>query len=261
MNRKNDFPKRIEFVYNHFKENHLDYGVSKPTKEAFITFIGISRGKLQSWERGYWPKVEDLQCIAKKLRLSFSWLAFGTGDAFDVSAEPDFPAAPPDATVPPAPWKEIDPLRRMTQALGIAEDAWSIADYLGLPVADVTLYIQQVMTCRQARQHYRDTHPNVPQVVPPYLPLPSSWMEAARRRYGITPTWLDSGLGRSHEVRVEEDTPELRTLRGMVAMLKEHGGTNEQVQELILTYGKRSDAGAERGEGPTKERPVQTASL
>ncbi|MBS6141419.1 MAG: hypothetical protein KH745_02290 [Bilophila sp.] len=261
MKNKNDFPKRIEFVFNYFKEHHLEYGVSKPTKEAFITFLGISRGKLQSWERAYWPKNEDLQCIAQKMRLSFAWLAFGTGDPFDVPAVPEVPTAAPEADAIPAPRKEIDPLQRMTQAIGIAEDAWSIADYLGLPVADVTLYLQQVITCRQARQHYRDAHPNAAEAVPPSLSLPRAWLEAARRRYGITPAWLDSGLGKSHEERVEEDTPELRTLRGMVALLKEHGGTNEQVRELILSYGKRGDAGAEREEDVTKEHPVQTAYL
>ena len=260
MNTKNNFPKRIEFVFNHFKENHFEYGVSKPTKEAFVTFLGISRGKLQSWERGYWPKDEDVQAVSQKMRLSFVWLAFGTGEPFDVQpmAEP-CPAAR-EAVVPFVAQQERDPLQRMTQAIGIGEDAWSVSEYLGIPMADASAYIQQVMACRQARQHYRDTHPNAVQPLPQHLPLPDSWREAARRRYGVTPSWLDSGIGKSHEARAE-DTPELRTLRGMVAMLKEHGGTDEQVRDLILTYGKRGDAGAEAGDGTKREQPAQAAFL
>ena len=75
------------------------------------------------------------------------------------------------------------------------------------------------------------------------------------------PAWLDSGLGRSHEARAEEEPQELRTLRGMVDMLTAHGGTNEQVQELILNYGKRGDAGAEAGDGTKREQSVRTAFL
>lgn len=259
MKEKNEFPKRIEFVYNYFMEHCVDYGVSKPTKEAFIAFIGISRGKYQSWTRGFWPKKEDLQVVAEKMRLSLAWLVFGTGDPFDVQETSPVRTADRDVMLS-ATGQGMDPLRRMTQAIGIPEDPWSVSDYLGIPVADASDYIQQVMACRQARQHYRDTHPNAVQPLPQHLPLPDSWREAARRRYGVTPSWLDSGIGKSHEARAE-DTPELRTLRGMVAMLKEHGGTDEQVRELILTYGKRGDAGAEAGDGTKREQPAQAAFL
>ena len=245
MKEKNEFSKRIVFIYNYFKSHCADFGVSKPTKEAFITFLGISRGKLQSWERGYWPKDEDLQSISQKMRLSFAWLAFGTGEPFDVQDTRPVQTAGMDA-MQSATGHDIDPLRRMTQAIGIPEDAWSISDYLGIPAADAGAYIQKVMACRQSQP-------------PQSLPLPELWREAARRRYGVTPAWLDSGLGRSHEARAEEEPQELRTLRGMVDMLTAHGGTNEQVQELILNYGKRGDAGAEAGDGTKREQSVRTA--
>ena len=119
---------------------------------------------------------------------------------------------------------------------------------MGIPAADAGAYIQKVMACRQSQP-------------PQSLPLPELWREAARRRYGVTPAWLDSGLGRSHEARAEEEPQELRTLRGMVDMLTAHGGTNEQVQELILNYGKRGDAGAEAGDGTKREQSVRTAFL
>ncbi|EGW43677.1 hypothetical protein HMPREF0178_03455 [Bilophila sp. 4_1_30] len=247
MKEKNEFSKRIVFIYNYFKSHCADFGVSKPTKEAFITFLGISRGKLQSWERGYWPKDEDLQSISQKMRLSFAWLAFGTGEPFDVQDTRPVQTAGMDA-MQSATGHDIDPLRRMTQAIGIPEDAWSISDYLGIPAADAGAYIQKVMACRQSQP-------------PQSLPLPELWREAARRRYGVTPAWLDSGLGRSHEARAEEEPQELRTLRGMVDMLTAHGGTNEQVQELILNYGKRGDAGAEAGDGTKREQSVRTAFL
>ena len=247
MKEKNEFSKRIVFIYNYFKSHCADFGVSKPTKEAFITFLGISRGKLQSWERGYWPKDEDLQSISQKMRLSFAWLAFGTGEPFDVQDTRPVQTAGMDA-MQSATGHDIDPLRRMTQAIGIPEDAWSISDYLGIPAADAGAYIQKVMACRQSQP-------------PQSLPLPELWREAARRRYGVTPEWLDSGLGRSHEARAEEEPQELRTLRGMVDMLTAHGGTNEQVQELILNYGKRGDAGAEAGDGTKREQSVRTAFL
>ena len=247
MKEKNEFSKRIVFIYNYFKSHCADFGVSKPTKEAFITFLGISRGKLQSWERGYWPKDEDLQSISQKMRLSFAWLAFGTGEPFDVQDTRPVQTAGMDA-MQSATGHDIDPLRRMTQAIGIPEDAWSISDYLGIPAADAGAYIQKVMACRQSQP-------------PQSLPLPELWREAARRRYGVTPAWLDSGLGRSHEARAEEEPQELRTLRGMVDMLTAHGGTNEQVQELILNYGKLGDAGAEAGDGTKREQSVRTAFL
>ena len=247
MKEKNEFSKRIVFIYNYFKSHCADFGVSKPTKEAFITFLGISRGKLQSWERGYWPKDEDLQSISQKMRLSFAWLAFGTGEPFDVQDTRPVQTAGMDA-MQSATGHDIDSLRRMTQAIGIPEDAWSISDYLGIPAADAGAYIQKVMACRQSQP-------------PQSLPLPELWREAARRRYGVTPAWLDSGLGRSHEARAEEEPQELRTLRGMVDMLTAHGGTNEQVQELILNYGKRGDAGAEAGDGTKREQSVRTAFL
>ena len=247
MKEKNEFSKRIVFIYNYFKSHCADFGVSKPTKEAFITFLGISRGKLQSWERGYWPKDEDLQSISQKMRLSFAWLAFGTGEPFDVQDTRPVQTAGMDA-MQSATGHDIDPLRRMTQAIGIPEDAWSISDYLGIPAADAGAYIQKVMACRQSQP-------------PQSLPLPELWREAARRRYGVTPAWLDSGLGRSHEARAEEEPQELRTLRGMVDILTAHGGTNEQVQELILNYGKRGDAGAEAGDGTKREQSVRTAFL
>ena len=247
MKEKNEFSKRIVFIYNYFKSHCADFGVSKPTKEAFITFLGISRGKLQSWERGYWPKDEDLQSISQKMRLSFAWLAFGTGEPFDVQDTRPVQTAGMDA-MQSATGHDIDPLRRMTQAIGIPEDAWSISDYLGIPAADAGAYIQKVMACRQSQP-------------PQSLPLPELWREAARRRYGVTPAWLDSGLGRSHEARAEEEPQELRTLRGMVDMLTAHGGTSEQVQELILNYGKRGDAGAEAGDGTKREQSVRTAFL
>lgn len=246
MKEKNEFPKRIEFVYNYFMEHCVDYGVSKPTKEAFIAFIGISRGKYQSWTRGFWPKKEDLQVVAEKMRLSLAWLVFGTGDPFDVQETSPVRTADRDVMLS-ATGQGMDPLRRMTQAIGIPEDPWSVSDYLGIPVADASDYIQQVQAARQSQP-------------PQSLPLPELWREAARRRYGVTPSWLDSGIGKSHEARAE-DTPELRTLRGMVAMLKEHGGTDEQVRELILTYGKRGDAGAEAGDGTKREQPAQAAFL
>ena len=247
MKEKNEFSKRIVFIYNYFKSHCADFGVSKPTKEAFITFLGISRGKLQSWERGSWPKDEDLQSISQKMRLSFAWLAFGTGEPFDVQDTRPVQTAGMDA-MQSATGHDIDPLRRMTQAIGIPEDAGSISDYLGIPAADAGAYIQKVMACRQSQP-------------PQSLPLPELWREAARRRYGVTPAWLDSGLGRSHEARAEEEPQELRTLRGMVDMLTAHGGTNEQVQELILNYGKRGDAGAEAGDGTKREQSVRTAFL
>lgn len=247
MKEKNEFSKRIVFIYNYFKSHCADFGVSKPTKEAFITFLGISRGKLQSWERGYWPKDEDLQSISQKMRLSFAWLAFGTGEPFDVQDTRPVQTAGMDA-MQSATGHDIDPLRRMTQAIGIPEDPWSVSDYLGIPAADAGAYIQKVMACRQSQP-------------PQSLPLPELWREAARRRYGVTPAWLDSGLGRSHEARAEEEPQELRTLRGMVDMLTAHGGTNEQVQELILNYGKRGDAGAEAGDGTKREQSVRTAFL
>ena len=181
MKEKNEFSKRIVFIYNYFKSHCADFGVSKPTKEAFITFLGISRGKLQSWERGYWPKDEDLQSISQKMRLSFAWLAFGTGEPFDVQDTRPVQTAGMDA-MQSATGHDIDPLRRMTQAIGIPEDAWSISDYLGIPAADAGAYIQKVMACRQSQP-------------PQSLPLPELWREAARRRHpGVARlgTWQES---------------------------------------------------------------------
>lgn len=247
MKEKNEFSKRIVFIYNYFKSHCADFGVSKPTKEAFITFLGISRGKLQSWERGYWPKDEDLQSISQKMRLSFAWLAFGTGEPFDVQDTRPVQTAGMDA-MQSATGHDIDPLRRMTQAIGIPEDAWSISDYLGIPA------------CRRRSLH-TESH-GVQAVTAAAVSAASRAVAGGRRRrYGVTPAWLDSGLGRSHEARAEEEPQELRTLRGMVDMLTAHGGTNEQVQELILNYGKRGDAGAEAGDGTKREQSVRTAFL
>ena len=243
MPKNTEFSERIGFVYDYFKENYFTYGAAKPTKEAFITFLGISRGKLQSWERGYWPKDGDMRSVAQKMGVSFAWLMSGTGEPFD-DRQHVLPAAAQESVWPFA--CPQDALRRMSQATGVPEDAWSISDYFGVPIAEASAYIDEVLAFRQAQKAYSEQHADGEAMPSP--PLPDSWVEAARRRYGISPTWLGTGAGKSHEARAAEDTPELRTLRGMVDLLKENGGSSEQVQQLILEYAKGTQpAPQERG--------------
>ncbi len=49
------------------------------TQDAFGKKLGVSRGAVANWERGLGIKRENLQAIADKFRVSFEWLATGSG--------------------------------------------------------------------------------------------------------------------------------------------------------------------------------------
>lgn len=53
------------------------------TKLGLARFLGMSQGKTQSWEKGQWPKAEDLRVLHQKMGFSYRWLVTGEGDPFD----------------------------------------------------------------------------------------------------------------------------------------------------------------------------------
>ena len=61
------------------------------TKLGLARFLGMSQGKTQSWEKGQWPKAEDLRVLHQKMGFSYRWLVTGEGDPFDDELQPYLP--------------------------------------------------------------------------------------------------------------------------------------------------------------------------
>ena len=57
-------------------------------------FLGVSQGKTQHWEKGQWPKADDIELLAEKLGFEYRWLVTGKGPTLraDIAPEPAAPA-------------------------------------------------------------------------------------------------------------------------------------------------------------------------
>ena len=53
------------------------------SKLAFAKFLGVSQGKMQQWEKGQFPKADDLKRFVELLGFNAHWLLTGEGDPFD----------------------------------------------------------------------------------------------------------------------------------------------------------------------------------
>ena len=76
-----DFSHQFDIIYKTFAARAL--ANNEPTsKLAFARFMEASQGRIQSWERGQFPRPDDLQRLHEKLGFSYHWLMTGEGDPF-----------------------------------------------------------------------------------------------------------------------------------------------------------------------------------
>lgn len=78
-------------VYEKFSEAARTRG-QNPSKLGLAKYLGISQGKMQQWEKGQRPKVEDMKRLVELLGFNARWLITGEGDPFgDETASPNQP--------------------------------------------------------------------------------------------------------------------------------------------------------------------------
>lgn len=64
-----DFSHQFDIIYKTFAARAL--ANNEPTsKLAFARFMEASQGRIQSWERGQFPRPDDLQRLHEKLEFS-----------------------------------------------------------------------------------------------------------------------------------------------------------------------------------------------
>lgn len=73
-----DFSDRFEIIYQIFSAGAEGKGY-RVSKLAMAKYLGITQGKMQSWESGQVPKPDDLELLHNKFGLSYEWLLTGKG--------------------------------------------------------------------------------------------------------------------------------------------------------------------------------------
>lgn len=86
-----DFSQRFEFIYKLFSGDAETKG-HRASKLALAKYLGISQGRMQSWESGQVPKPDDLELLHDTFGLSYEWLVTGKGEPL----EKQEPPKPPD---------------------------------------------------------------------------------------------------------------------------------------------------------------------
>lgn len=74
-----NFSQRFEIIYKLYCEMAVVAGL-KPSKLGLAKFLGISQGRMQSWENGQIPRPADIILLHDKFRLDFKWLMTGKGE-------------------------------------------------------------------------------------------------------------------------------------------------------------------------------------
>lgn len=57
----------------------LSVRTGKMSQQRLADFLGVTKGKVRAWENGQRPSADDLELLARKMRLSPRWLLLGEG--------------------------------------------------------------------------------------------------------------------------------------------------------------------------------------
>lgn len=95
-----DFSQLYNIIYDIFlnSPHKTEFGESKL---GLARFLGVSQGKTQHWEKGQWPKADDIERLAEKLGFEYRWLVTGEGPMLRADIPPA-PAPPPASPALPA---------------------------------------------------------------------------------------------------------------------------------------------------------------
>lgn len=135
-------------------------------------------------------------------------------------------------------------------------DAYNVSAALGVPVKEVEAEIARQEAHRALYVQWLTEHPGDVENAPMPPLLPEFWRMTAQVRYGINPAWLDGTEGvPSHVVQPD---PMLARLDGLIARMKTYGGTDEQVQDLILSFARQEGGNEypEKGSMPAVTAPL-----
>lgn len=298
MYKMENWSQYYGIVYKRFCELFLSSG-EKPSQLAFARFLGISQGKIRSWQAGQWPLAPDLALLADKLKLNPSWLLTGEGNP---DAQGETAVLSPPGTARNAAgqlvghllhdiiegelrltldqfatatgiekesldqliagrryptWAELDImdrafgvsphflltgqghdtlptdcLTRLARATGLQPEAFSLNAGLGVPVEDAAHEVRTLEQYRARRVEWLMEHPGDTENAPLPPPLPEVWRREALARFCVASDWLAGVETMPSHARAQD--PALLRLDGLIARLKAHGGTDEQIQDMIL---------------------------
>lgn len=210
-------------------------GELRLTPDQFATATGIGRAALDELlESRRLPSWDELTRMSRAFGVSPLFLL--TGQGRDTRA--------------------ADGISRFSRATGVPGDAYNVSAALGVPVEEVEAEIARQEAHRARYVQWLTEHPGDVENAPLPPLLPEFWRMTAHARYGINPAWLDGIEGvPSHVVRSD---PMLARLDGLIARMKTYGGTDEQVQDLILSFARQEGGNEypEKGSMPAVTVPL-----
>lgn len=183
------------------------------TPEQFATASGVGLAALEQLLNG--------RCLPTWRELEAMDRAFGVNPHFLLTGRgPDvFPA---------------DEMERFCRATGTAANSFALNEALGIPLEDAVRELDKREQGKARRLEWLMEHPGDTDHAPMLAPLPEAWRAEARARYGMAAAWLAGDENApSHNPAPD---PVLARLDGIIARLKAHGGTDEQVQGVITVF-------------------------